>query len=199
MEVINREYKLCLACMEVHCVKTVEISESVMFYGEEVVLRSVHEYCSVAGGLLETEDMTKRNKMTLDSTIENVTVNHDKVLEREGDRKTIMHRGIRGLILRATPDQLGHLCGYMETVDTAPTNHCYLMDIEVHGGITHSGKLPGEEGHWIGFDCSHPGDILPAWDRKTKDFFGGHGYTYKDMDYVENEVRKMIDQVLDKT
>ena len=46
------------------------------------------------------------------------------------------------------------------TADKKIPRPCDLFD--VHGSLTFSGKLPGIDGFWYGFDCAHYGDST-AW------------------------------------
>lgn len=122
-------------------------------------------------------------------------MNYKKIIEEEGNRKEIEYRGVKGLILRVSPDNLGHLCGYVRIEEDV--QGYYHLDLEVHGGVTFSGQLEGEEGYWVGFDCAHAGDITPMADEGFNVILAGEGYTYKNMDYVENQIENMIDQILD--
>lgn len=64
--------------------------------------------------------------------------------------------------------------------------------IDVHGGITFSGKPAGtnhnDPGWWFGFDCSHYGDLTPKID------FAGDG-TYRTAEYVRSETEKLAEQL----
>lgn len=58
-----------------------------------------------------------------------------------------------------------HRCGYVET---SSSNGLYEeaydkiynenISIEVHGGITFSGRLDFADGYWLGYDCAHSMD-----------------------------------------
>jgi hypothetical protein len=96
------------------------------------------------------------------------------------------------------------------------------MALAVHGGITWSGELPGNEHHrgffWYGFDCGHAGDIVPAMvgrdfgaamkpfmtEQQQKDFdkhikpimarsFAGS--VYRDQQYVVSECQSLAAQL----
>ena len=53
-------------------------------------------------------------------------------------------------------------CGYVSIPKNHPfygKNYWDIEDtIEVHGGLTFSGKLPGLDGLWFGWDYMHAGD-----------------------------------------
>lgn len=66
------------------------------------------------------------------------------------------------------PD-LGHLCGYVEVPDEHPWHGKGYDDlVSVHGGLTYAGNLRGD-GWWIGFDCAHFGDFVPALRETSSD------------------------------
>lgn len=114
--------------------------------------------------------------------------------------------------------ELGCLCGYVRV----PCNHpwhnkkyfgknrqSHARDgvrpdslINVHGGITFSGKPSREtggkfRGHWFGFDCAHYMDIVPELVRLA----GKNGWsifegnTYKDIAFVKTECADMARQL----
>jgi len=110
--------------------------------------------------------------------------------------------GYRCIIMQQTT---GHLCGYVDLPDEHPVNDFedyedfWDADIEVHGGITYSedylmdsenNKRPG---NWIGFDCAHAGDLIPAYD----DMPAGINDTFRDEDYVRNELKNLVEQLKD--
>ncbi len=65
MNILKREKKLCLICMEEHDVDTVEVVETEVFKDEEVSFTAVYEYCSNADEYLETEEMIKINSLAM--------------------------------------------------------------------------------------------------------------------------------------
>jgi len=65
MEILKRETKLCLACMEVHEVLTIREVESMTFDEEFVEYEAEYEYCDRTGDYLEREEMMSRNNMNL--------------------------------------------------------------------------------------------------------------------------------------
>lgn len=71
-----------------------------------------------------------------------------------------------------------------------------LLDVSVHGGLTWSGHLPtrrGENGYWVGFDCAHCDDYVPA--------MGDMGFMkdsiYRDINYVRREITALAFQIAD--
>lgn len=101
------------------------------------------------------------------------------------------YRGCKGYVKQIFP--LGHYCGYVELPASSrlvglPTQD---IDIDVHGGVTFSEQV---NDHWtIGFDCAHAGDYVPGLEDIGFNV-GAHEWTVPE---VENEVRTMIDQVID--
>ncbi len=77
------------------------------------------------------------------------------------------------------------------------------FDADVHGGVTHTGASPLEEdsadSYYVGFDCAHAGDYIPGF---VPAIMYSLGYTgegvYRDMNYVEQECRKLARQVKEK-
>lgn len=78
--------------------------------------------------------------------------------------------------------------------------------IDVHGGLTYADYEDKEnkEGWTIGFDCAHSGDKVPR-PKCLEDFYKEHDKkfgkwfldeTYKDKNYVEQEIKNLVDQLL---
>ena len=109
---------------------------------------------------------------------------------------------------------LGHRCGYVGL----PKEHKYYeksyreIDVYVHGGLTYDGYSDGKigisEGMWIiGFDCAHWDDgkdldlIRELNDEKSANIIIELSRTYGDdsivrnTDYVEGEIRSLIEQL----
>lgn len=70
-----------------------------------------------------------------------------------------------------------------------------LGEIDVHGGLTfgNSGDVANKIVWWLGFDCSHAGDISPL--PGTNRFFAIDGYCYRNFDYVKSEVEALAQQL----
>ena len=95
---------------------------------------------------------------------------------------------------------LGHLCGYVAVPKDHPWYGVGYNDIsqasgdyvEVHGGLTFSGKLTLKtKKWWVGFDCAHLGDLVPA--ARLADH-GDWDETYRDIGYVTNELVNLARQ-----
>lgn len=96
---------------------------------------------------------------------------------------------------------MGYLCGYVFINNRHPKrydvmNYVTEGGIDVHGGITfceiklhdYDVNIPGI---WIGFDCAHYGDSPSPLYRDHTPEYG----TYKDENYVLNEIYSMIEQL----
>lgn len=71
--------------------------------------------------------------------------------------------------------------------------------VQVHGGLTYSARgwrAAGEDARcwYFGFDCAHYQDASPAYDHR----FGGGG-TYRDLEFVKDEVAALSKQLAGKT
>lgn len=138
-----------------------------------------------------------------------------ELIKSEGDERRFKYKGYECVIKRV-PEML-HLCGYIKI----PKGHALygdkdeeygLLDIPVHGGVTFNGDLEEDGGFWIGFDCAHAGDLVPmmeffiekqnlAVDRLTGISQRGSYIredTYRDMVYVAQNIRDMVDFIEEK-
>lgn len=114
--------------------------------------------------------------------------------------------GLDCLIVRGSS---GALCGYagVPKGNSHFEKEYFEIDVEVHGGLTFADKCsPGEDESvgvchpkvgaanefvwWLGFDCAHAWDVLPshAWSF-------GHDSTYRNFDYVKQEVTRLAGQL----
>jgi hypothetical protein len=97
-------------------------------------------------------------------------------------------------------EDLKHLCGYVGIPKSHPM---WGQDYEkidkyvvVHGGVTYS-KTDEDGVHWVGFDCAHADDFVPAlWLHKTKngtDIPSSHWElgVYRDWGYADAQVRAL--------
>lgn len=109
----------------------------------------------------------------------------------------------------------GALCGY---VGVDKYHACYGIDYndvdaEVHGGLTFAGFYKDkiyhevEEGEdakvwWLGFDCAHWMDFMPALRAKERKMWPGtlfpENSTYKDLQYVIMETTNLAKQLAGK-
>lgn len=79
------------------------------------------------------------------------------------------------------------LCGHSGCYEHTPEGQ-----IDVHGGITFSGKPHGEtEGNWYGFDCAHAGDYVD-YEVPSLSPRGGHHWT---LDEVQDECARLAKQL----
>lgn len=117
--------------------------------------------------------------------------------------------GLPCLVVRV--DHTGHLCGYVGVSKGHPLYEVYDnnfprdVDIDVHGGVTFTGKCsadehgichkvePGEDDDvwWIGFDHSHCGDLYPTSRERPSSL----GESYKTTGYVEAQCRNLATQL----
>lgn len=81
------------------------------------------------------------------------------------------------------------------------------IDTSVHGGLTYAahhssnqieGLDPTLDIWWIGFDCGHAWDIIPGIEKLEKELgfepIRIEGSSYKDRDYVFNELEELAQQ-----
>ena len=113
------------------------------------------------------------------------------ILIKEGNRKTFIYKGFNCLILRPMPESGGFLCGYVEIEQNHElynNQKCYDLDYDVHGGITYKDFMKKEDNKYlIGFDCAHYNDYMPTMP------YGSDGI-YRTMEYVESELKQLVDQ-----
>ena len=94
----------------------------------------------------------------------------------------------------------GTLCGYVGVPRThalwdADYDSHVFQDIEIHGGLTYSGK--GDDGYWyFGFDTAHADDFLPKIvehliEAGKKDFKFYDCMNYRTWEFVDAEVAFM--------
>ena len=108
----------------------------------------------------------------------------------------------------------GNLCGYVGVSEGHPWFGKGYGDldetVEVHGGLTYSGFCqegdeaqtichvpgPGEPDrvYWLGFDCGHAWDIMPAMDARHREFFHDADDHYRAVAYVKAECAALAKQ-----
>lgn len=100
---------------------------------------------------------------------------------------------------------LGHRTGY---VKLEPDDGCEDVDsLEVYGGVTYHETVVPEAGQylppgtWVGFDCAHITDKPDAYNcnkyfGKDPNDYSGPDAEVRDLDFCENECRKLIDQIV---
>lgn len=110
--------------------------------------------------------------------------------------------GFRCLIRRH--GDFGHLCGYVGIErghplfgKSYPDLYDCGDDISVHGGLTFADFIEnhgGKEIWWFGFDCGHSYDYIP---HIRLGILMSEG-TYRNIEYVENEVNNLAEQLSNK-
>ena len=124
----------------------------------------------------------------------------------------------KGYAYYIVAQDIGYRCGYVEV----PSNHPYfckeythLGHIDVHGGLTYSSSNLGEwltDSWFLGFDCAHMSDLY------DESIFAGlkpkqrsmllevnniernniyNKATIKTVEFVEEELQNLIDQLID--
>lgn len=112
--------------------------------------------------------------------------------------------GYKCRIQRQTENS-GTLCGYVGVFKGHPAwggMYQGYPHIEVHGGLTFS-NTDKNAVHWFGFDTAHGGDFCPGVAKMMLKYGGPPldlgsyvhqlGETYRTWEYVEGEVRKLVD------
>lgn len=115
-----------------------------------------------------------------------------------------------GMTCRVKHD-MGFYCGYVAVPQDHPvqgrcTDWFYDKDIEVHGGVTWSGRFDwsDEPGEWlVGFDCCHAGDKLDrslCVDDGYREFVDTHNRfeqfgTFWTFDMVKAETDRLAEQL----
>ena len=95
-----------------------------------------------------------------------------------------------GLACAVRLGAFGAPCGYVRLPEgtVLGSEKVASRALDVHGGVTFHGELPGREGTWVGFDTAHAldftdrdGSLRPAWT----------------VAMAEAETRRLADQVAD--
>jgi len=105
----------------------------------------------------------------------------------------------------------GHLCGYIFLPKEHPLWGKGMGDIDLmcHGGVTCAETT--EEGHMIGFDCAHSGDLVPSMVQLRKRFpvpeifpipenMKDHPWfkpVYRNMAYCVKQCKSMVKQAIE--
>ena len=89
-----------------------------------------------------------------------------------------------------------HLCGYVVIPKDSKyfeSDDYYNYDIDCHWGLTFAGSIePINVDFAIGFDCAHCNDI----NRLDDNWESSNKATYKDVNYVDEECKSIIDQLI---
>jgi len=106
----------------------------------------------------------------------------------------------------------GALCGYVAVSKKHKWyGKCYdPLPVAVHGGLTFGDACAEDKEHgvchivgpdedddvfWFGFDCAHGQDFTPGFESRIGHSFSFPGSTYKDIDYVKKQIRKLAKQL----
>ena len=131
-------------------------------------------------------------------------------IEEEGDYKAFEYKGFKCRILRTRVGRensnLIYLWGYVGLPKSHELyGHKGFIDVdtkyEASGGFKELVYQPEKDLWWIGFDCGHLHDIcrldeINNVDRLTS-FISGTP-TYKDMDFVTEELENLVDELIKK-
>lgn len=121
--------------------------------------------------------------------------------------------------------RMGHWCGYVAVTEGHPFyakhyDQCHTGTadswpdgwLDVHGGLTYSNFCAESEDPargvchvpepgrphkvwWLGFDCAHLYDLMPAHEARQPDWPKSTEDVYRDRAYVESEVRSLARQL----
>ena len=122
----------------------------------------------------------------------------EALIKEEGDFLPVEHEGYEGMCLRMV-DGGGNINGFVKIPEGHKLHGIDCDDdtfpnLNVHGGITFSLnynlKTKEKDEWWIGFDTSHNGDYMPYYTHFD-------GEEYRDMQYVEQEIINLINQLIE--
>lgn len=131
----------------------------------------------------------------------------------EPDKEDFEYKGYKCHIKRS--DVSGGLCGYVAVSKGSIFYDVDYDDIDlnVHGGVTFGGVDEVDGLYWIGFDCAHWLDYSPKSttvmeltnrllqiEEKYPHFLQERDEksTYKNIEFVRNQCRSMVDQLIEK-
>lgn len=111
----------------------------------------------------------------------------------EGDLTALTLCDLPCFVLRNSPVNGGHFCGYVVLPPGHPWRNMSYddIDVDVHGGLTFSGTLTDDSGvkhRVVGFDCAHWGDGPVTWRPRAP-------LRMWDAESVALECAKLADQV----
>jgi hypothetical protein len=116
---------------------------------------------------------------------------------REPSHKQFKYRSYLCIIIR---DSLGILHGYVGLPSYVEYRDEHLLrGVSPHNGLSLEGKGKGDlplydgtqELYWIGFHCGGKDDLIPLFASTNY-----KGKTYKNMLFVEREIKNMVDQII---
>lgn len=109
-----------------------------------------------------------------------------------------------GYVCRVARNDLGVWCGYVGIPKNHPAYQKKFSDIEVriHGGLTYSGTDTSQNIWWLGFNCGHGWDIIPAFKNEedelktlSKISLKRGWASYKSIGYAIKETRHLAEQL----
>lgn len=116
--------------------------------------------------------------------------------QHESDRECFEAHGLRCIVGRSATT--GALCGYVRL----PKGHPWArldaerIDVDTYGGITFAETIGAYR--WLGFDCAHYRDRMPAIEATLRSLSGRHepqGERYRDLAWVRAETEHLAEQV----
>lgn len=117
--------------------------------------------------------------------------------QSEPDELQFEHAGLQCVVLRNARG--GNLNGYVAVPESNPWHGKAYgeLPVDVHGGLTFSGEMRNRSGYFFGFDCAHAWDLCPGWTAYPASFgWPTDSYeVYRDLAYVESNVRRLADQL----
>lgn len=123
-----------------------------------------------------------------------------EIILHEPNYETFEYRGYKCVIKRMM-NMGGHLNGYVRI----PKGHRFYdkdyddIPIECHGGLTFTGDLEEDGDFYIGFDTAHYMDYMPFMQMSLSRHLRSSIHEaehYRDIDYVRNECKEIVDQIL---
>lgn len=122
------------------------------------------------------------------------------IIQKEPNYETFEYKGFK-VVIKRMMYMGGQLNGYVRI----PQGHEFygkgydhdgLMNIECHGGLTFSGDLENDGDFYIGFDTAHYQDYVPFLQMNIGRSTTFENKTYKDINYVRNECKSIVDQLI---
>ena len=122
------------------------------------------------------------------------------IIQHEPNYETFDYKGYHCVIKRMMYPSGGQLNGYVRL----PKGHKFYgkgyddIPVECHGGLTFAGELEdGDSDYYIGFDTAHFQDYMPFMQFALPATlrFDDPCAHYKDIAYVRNECKKIVDQL----
>lgn len=124
----------------------------------------------------------------------------------EPDYVEFEHCGFRCILKRF--EHTGVWNGYVEVSDLHPWFHVGADEARVHGGVTWKGAVEGIEQNpnctFIGFDCAHGFDVIPAMESFMRAFtepfiraFTEYNLTpheYRTVEYATEQIKHLANQ-----